>query len=524
MRDFVHSLFSLFWVAIFSVAVLACLVVGCVVLYKYGAAMRAVLLKQKGPADAVSGKEPAYKQYFFGQAWRDYRAVVRMSIQASREMFDSVLKAGNFAGRGCGIAGNAIILGSAGGVVAGALVLSLVGALHLLLVALMCAAAMTLALVSRVLEYAAMLWRRSQMVCPHAGCYRKIALPVYVCPGCGARHKRLIPGAYGTFHRRCQCKRRLPTLFLLGRHKLDSYCPHPGCGRPLNAAIGPLPTLHFPIVGGASSGKTSLLTAMLVELSAQAKDGRLSIEFPEKKDAALFTAASAAFAAGRTVAKTPKYSPNAFLATITDRLDHCALVYAYDAAGELYQGADELNAQEYYSYIQGVILVLDAFSLPEARQAGGADFFRVQHLVRPSSEPVESIYIRMVETLRSFSGQSGRLPQPLAVVLSKADALGLRDRLLHEAGSDDPSAQSAAVQRWLQQHGEGNLVRLIGRDFKQVRFFACSALGRLPAFSAEAFVPAGALAPLAWLLGHNGLRIGTEPAAKEADLTPPLLG
>lgn len=501
------DLMTAFWVTLAGLGVGAFGILGVALLVKYGSAMIAVLIRHQGTADQVVGPEPAFKQYFFHKAWVDYRSVVDMSIKASWDMLESAVKVSSWTERGCMPAGNMIVIGAAAGVLTGAAVLSVVGLLHLLAVAVTCAAAMVLACLCRLLEYGSMLWRRIFMVCPHAGCYRRIALPIYVCSTCGAQHKQLIPGPYGTFHRRCQCGTMLPTLFLLGRNRLPSLCPHEHCRRPLSKATGVLRNLHIPIVGGPTAGKSSLLAATMVELSAQATAGLCQIEFPEKKDERLFAACRESFAHGQLVAKTAEYSPNAFLAAIGDRRGKRALVYAYDAAGELYQGTDEIHGQEYYSYIHGIMLVIDPYSLPEVHREGEQDLQKLQQSVRPSAEPPEAVYGRMVDTLRGFSGQTGPLDQPLAVVLTKIDALGGRDKLPPESQSGDEEQVSTAVSKWLAGHGAANLLRTIDKDFKDVKYFACSALGHIPDASASPFVPVDVLRPFAWLVGHYGLLI-----------------
>lgn len=521
--------FNTTWLVILSLLGSAWLAMTVAVFYKYIEAVVAVLFLKQGEPDFVSGTEPAYKQYFFGKAWTDYGSIVGRSSKANWDLLEKVAKFSNLATDSYFFfVGHLILIGAANGVLASALALALLGFAHLGILIAVCGVAMSVAYFFRFLEYGSMLWRRAFMACPHAGCYRRIALPVYVCPQCGARHTQLIPGPYGTFRRRCKCGNQLPTLFLLGRHNLPSYCPHERCGRPLNRHIGPKRNLHFPLVGGPTAGKSSLLSAMMFELSQKAQAGQLKLEFPEKKDERLFAVCKEAFLNGQTVAKTAAYSPTAFMAAIEDPRGKSALVYAYDAAGELYQGAPELQGQEYYSYTHGIVLVIDPYSMPEVRSAQGRDYEGVQHAIRPSSELTEAVYGRMVESLRGFSQTTGRIDQPLAVVVTKTDALGLRQQIQREGHGSDSSELSDAVKQWLVKHGEGNLVRTIERDFKDVRYFACSALGRIPGQEPAAaatdvdldldpaarrprpFKPVDVLHPLAWLLGHYGLRIESE--------------
>lgn len=501
------SVFDLFWIFIAVIGSSAFGILGIALLIKYGSAMFTVLVRKQGTADQVIAPEPAFKQYFFHKAWTDYKSIVELGTKASWDLLDGVIQLSYRTERYFFPAANMMVIGSAAGVVTGGALLAVVGLFHLTLVIAVCMVALTLAYLCRVLEYGSMLWRKIFMVCPHAGCYRRIALPIYYCPSCSAPHKQLIPGSYGTFRRRCQCGQLLPTLFLLGRNRLPSICPHEHCGRPLSTATGVARNLHIPLVGGPTAGKSSLLMATMVELAQQAAAGVIQLELPEKKDERLFAACRAAFASGQLIAKTAEYSPSAFLATLVDSRRRRAAVYAYDAAGELFQGTDHLHRQEYYSYLHGIMLVIDPYSLPQARQEEGDDLAQP---ARPSSEQPEAVYGRMVETLRGFAGKSGRLEHPLAVVLTKTDALAGSAKL--QGGGTDRSRDeaSAAVKQWLEQHGAGNLVRTIHKDFADVKYFACSALGRMPGDSASPFVPVGVLRPFAWLVGHYGLHIDSE--------------
>ncbi|MGK5639736.1 hypothetical protein ACSNOK_15695 [Streptomyces sp. URMC 126] len=73
------------------------------------------------------------------------------------------------------------------------------------------------------------LLRGGRAPCPYADCGRAVGRPVRLCPACRARHRRLVPGRYGVFRRRCRCGARLPVV--LRAHRLDAACPH--CGKAL---------------------------------------------------------------------------------------------------------------------------------------------------------------------------------------------------------------------------------------------------------------------------------------------------
>lgn len=491
----------------------------CIVLYNYLATMWREMFVGDGWADSPEGPEPAFRQYYFRKAYHDYKQVVVESWKPNQAAATWVVETGKklFTNGAVlftwplGILFFAIALV---GSVAALVAYAVFGLVHLLLVLTCAAVAFALGLLVRAVEYVSMAWRRIFLVCPHANCYRRISLPLYVCPNCGAQHRRLIPGSYGIFRRTCKCTAKLPTLFLFGRNHLPSLCPHEDCGRPLNSEHGVLRNLHFPVVGGPAAGKTSFLMASMCELKERADRGALSLEFPEKKHEALFERSSRDFLHGDIVRKTAEESPDAFQVKLKDGAGGSALLYVYDAAGELYQQTDTLGRHEYYSYTHGILFLIDPFSLPQVQVDLGATLEAAAAQVKPCEERPQDVYDRMIGVLRQFSKTGGRFGSiPFAVVLTKSDAFGLAREIEATAparavgASKDEDPESNAVRQWLVEHGESNLVRGVENDFKKVRYFHCSSLGRLPDASASPFDPQGVLDPLGWVLSRYNVNL-----------------
>jgi hypothetical protein len=467
-----------------------------------------------GPKAPPGTPEPAARQ-FFHKAVEDFIYVTRTSFRTAFDLRDS------FYGGSWDSAGCLILVGAPIGVLIGASILLGLSLFYLLVITFVCPATLVVLAtgILRLVAYVGMVLRRSFFACPHAGCYQRIALPIYLCPGCGALHRRLLPGSYGTFFRRCQCGRQLPTMFLVGRGRLPSLCPNPSCNRPLHGDMGQVRNLHFPVVGGASAGKTSLMAATLVELSWRAERGEHELAFVNANGERISRAWRDSFRRGSLLAKTPENAPNAFTVKLKDTQGRQTLLNLYDAAGELYQGIDELHGHAYYSYLHGVLFIIDPFSLPSMRVGEGSPLtaHAQAQAIKASSEHPERIYGRMVSTLRGFSGATGPLAVPLAVVLTKSDALAPE---FPSTNGPLGHVDSDAARRWLVEHGEGNLVRTIEAEFAAVRYFAVSALGRAPVSDQSApFVPNGALAPLAWLLAKNGVAIRSDHVASPSART-----
>jgi len=461
------------------------------------------------------GREPAIKQYFYSAAWSELRLATAGAYSSALTRIRTV--GGRLASVISGEpelvmwplgAGLFVAFGIA--VIVGFVIFAVATSLHAILIGVVLAATAAAAVTLRGMELLSMFVRRIYLVCPNRDCHRRIALPLYRCASCGAQHHALLPGSYGTVRRRCKCGAWLPTLFLLGRSSVPAFCPHESCRKPLNEVIGSARNVHIPVVGGAFVGKTAFLTATMIEIR---KKSSVEMTFPESADQSAFEAAAQRFARGVPVDKTAGASPNAMLLRIKDTRRGKSLVYIYDAAGELYSGASDLGRQNFLEHTSAVALLIDPFSLAQVRIDRARDLSAYATQLRASEEPAGNVYARMMLTIREQRGDKDRMPVPLAVIVTKIDAVGIENdiRALQAAVTepDVTSEQrfSTAVREWLMQNGEGNLVRSAERDFKHVGYFACSALGRMPVLSSAAFVPQGVLTPFEWLAESAGVHL-----------------
>ncbi|MFH1862861.1 MAG: hypothetical protein ABH878_08625 [bacterium] len=449
--------------------------------------------------EAPAPPEPAFKNYFFKKAYLDYWDILKKAWGYNFE-HGQYLFALNVA-----IVANGawfltwplfvtLLAVFIVGAVAAAIFFLLFGILHLLIVSSVCASAYLAALYLRLIEWIAMLWRRVSFVCPHSGCYQKIALPVYICPTCGAKHRKLMPGAYGIFRRRCQCdQEKLPTAVLLGRRKLPSECPN--CGKPLSSVIGAATNIHIPIVGGPATGKSSFLMASVIEITDGSQRSGRSVTFPEERDERTFTSNRELFKRGQPPFKTAELSPTAFLLQIAEPSGSEHLLYVYDAAGELYADSqDTRRLHEYFSDVDGILFLIDPFSIRQVALNYASQITAVRDQLKPSSESPQDVYDRLITTLRLFSKNSTIRSIPFAVVITKMDAFDLQGKA------------SAHPRQWLLDQGEGNLLRSVENDFEQVQYFSSSALGHLPDGKTP-FAPDGVLAPLQWTLSKREVKV-----------------
>jgi ankyrin repeat protein len=349
-------------------------------------------------------------------------------------------------------------------------------------------------------------WRRESLSCPNAGCYEAIDLPIFVCPGCGERHAALLPSERGVWSHTCRCGKRLPTGGA-ARAALPALCPH--CQKPLSVVR--VHTTRFALVAGPSAGKTSYLVGLMKELHQQSELGRIGLTFADERSERRFKEGLEQLATGVQPHKTPETSPDAFIGQLRDLVGNSVVFHVYDAAGELWQQTDLLRDQAYLDKCSGLILILDPFTLPQVLASHASTLEPIKEQVNPSEESPQQAYDRLVVVLRERLNQtSGTLSCPLAVVITKADALGLIEEIdggRARTGTDWQPLPHAQVRAWLERNGGGNLIRSIEADFSHVGFFACSALGRLPDASGTPYVPRAVLHPMAWLLAHAGIQL-----------------
>ncbi|MET8566327.1 hypothetical protein ABZV75_39360 [Streptomyces flaveolus] len=346
----------------------------------------------------------------------------------------------------------------------------------------------------RGLERGWALLRGLRMACPHPGCYAPVPLAVHRCPDCPARHAELRPGRYGALWHVCDCGRRLPATRLTGRGKLSALCPR--CEQILPEALASTRVVHTPLVGGTSSGKTMLMTAMVEGLHSWAREGRLRVEYATTADRGAHFGISRRLSESGWAHATTGGPPRALMLTVA-RGRRRRLLYLYDPMGESVSDAERVRAQGYLAHADGVVLVADVLADPTVRgRLGPADAERAQR-ARPSAQGPRTTYERLTGELAALTGRRRRLP--VAAVVTKRDVL---DRL-----TSLPVPGDGPIDDWLGDIGLGALVRALGHDFGAARYWAVSshaATGTGPLESEQR----RAAEPVLWLLAASGLRTG----------------
>lgn len=482
----------------------------------YVSAVRANLGKGKGWPDAPTGPEPAYRNYFFYKALKDYELILNQSVDHARRVLlrlwniirllvaNPVLPLTWFPGMFA-----AAFIGAA--VLSAFAVAASIGVIHMLLVLIVCAVMIVTAYLLRGLEYGFMQIRRIIMVCPAAGCYRHIPLPVYLCSGCHAEHRRLIPGSYGIFTRRCRCDRMLPASTFRGRSRLQGLCPNEGCNHLLPNGVEDRRIVHISLVGGPAAGKTTLLGAAVNELRCRSDAGTLNVEIQESHSAGFHQRVCERLAyRGEYPLKTRAELPDAVVIYLQDRNRHRTALYLYDSAGEAFDRSDKLRGQRFHEYASGVLFLVDPDAVRRFRLANpqqqGAD--------RETSDP-QTIYDRYLGKLRETKHVRGRLANPaVAIVITKADQI--RDARLTTCDE---------IVSWLDRNGLDNLVRSVNNDFLDVTFVASTILPKTVSPDGSAAADQAGLRQTAdWILAVSGCHSAKRRNETSASVATPSLG
>jgi hypothetical protein len=352
----------------------------------------------------------------------------------------------------------------------------------------------------RLAEFVRAKVRRTAYECPVD--HERFPLPVYVCPGCGAEHHNLVPGRWGVFRRDCECGDvSLPTTVLGGRQRVPQRCPS---GHAMSGIIGYAETLRIALVGGASVGKTTYLAAAMLEFERDAEQKRLAVNVVEESSAA-YGDVVGALRGGRLPEKT-QVSGNPALVTEVQGDKRSRVLYAYDVAGESYESSDEARNLRFLEVPSGLVLLVDPLAIRRVAEEHETELSQVRDAVLPSQEDPNRVLERTLAALI----EGGATPKdiPIAVTIAKTDAFGIGEeieKLRDEAGDGAPRV-------WLERNGGGNFVRAVEAEFKQARWFACSALGRMPdPADRRPFDPEGATAPLLWLLERRGIVPAARP-------------
>lgn len=461
------------------------------------------------PVAAGKGRDPAYPHYLSRQVWKDWTAILRTASPRIAAKAQKALGtvSGTLMGGQQGWFLFPVWLAICGGILSAAVPVFVVAVLIMTLYAATVVLGLLVWLVCvgllRLVDQAFVLAYRILQTCPYPGCYSRFTLPVYACPTCGNKHAKLRPDLNGAARHVCQCGTRLPTTILLGRYRLQAFCPH--CERLLPTRVGRVRIEPLPFVGGPDAGKTTFMALSVDAIHGAVNEAGGRAFFADKTDELAFRRLRVELSTGR-ISKTGAELPKAVMLDIAlpGKTGGDRILYLFDPSGEHYTGASKVEEMRYLSHGEALILVIDPFALPDVQAhllQSEREMLTAKGVSLSPEDPADT-FTRLRNELASRA--DGGKQRRVAVVLSKADLLR---GTTSGRGIDD-------LRTWLKLMGLGNLVRELDHQRADVRFFASG----LPPRRAEIAELLGWLAGLR-LSAHPAEAAGghaTEPAAGDA--------
>ena len=279
----------------------------------------------------------------------------------------------------------------------------------------------------------------------------------------------------------------------------------------------------IPIVGGRSVGKTAFITAFskdFIEEVAPAKG--LDIEMYNSKKEDIYKEITRDYSVGSTRMTDRPQDINAtssvsfsFFVKNKD-LKPERLMHVYDIAGEVFTDNNENEVQKQYEYCQGIVLIIDPMPSVKYKYE---DQLAPEDLAGIGKADINEIINSFLNKLKEVTGLSDKkmATVPLAVVISKIDSATLSKELGEEAikalSDSDPvkfadyyNAQDYLCRKFLKDNGMESFLNNVAIQFKNNRFFACSAIGHIR--DKGQYAPVGVMAPMEWLVQNADPQLG----------------
>jgi len=324
-----------------------------------------------------------------------------------------------------------------------------------------------------------------------ANCKRISVVPVFICLDCGAEHRKLTPGPYGVFTRRCTCGKNLPTTFINGRSKLKATCPY--CSTEMAASNARQYGLQ--LIGGVSAGKTTFLAAFWHMYLERLK--KLHYLSSEEYPADAFNELEHWYQKGLSSSTT---ETNANMYSVIHKRENETpyQLTIYDIAGEAFTNLQSSTQQQQFQYCEGLIFVID----PTANPKG-----------------VNETFASFIHEFKGLKGKhSAKMSDiPVAVIISKADLykkeIGLpKINSRHKSNPGEFSSvnsinsldctRNGVSREFLLSHGYENVLNLLEGEFSNVQYYPVSAMGHTAA-AGQPYEPWGVMEPVMWLLSYT---------------------
>ena len=344
--------------------------------------------------------------------------------------------------------------------------------------------------------------------CPH--CNERSLIPEYICPNCGAIHKKLSPNKYGVFDHMCECGCYLGATFLSGKGRLNARCPH--CHEEFKT--GATKPLTLQLIGGTTSGKTVYLAALFHELHEKfdAKGAKHEYdpvcEDKMKELDEFFHGKFANATSGRDVQ---------FYADIVEGKNAKVPTKfeIVDIPGEMFAGNVALEEGDHrmsqYQYSNGFLFMIDPFAEGDLKQYQNMDASTEYSAINP-----EEVFNNFDKYLISqgFAKGDRIIEIPISVIITKADTEEVNKRInmqmIEEEFANNPEAHSNSfdkcrddmIKEFLTSISQAALVNNVEARFRNVHYFIASPMGHSPE-DGKMYEPWGVVESVKWIIANK---------------------
>jgi signal recognition particle receptor subunit beta len=348
---------------------------------------------------------------------------------------------------------------------------------------------------------------RKTQYCPH--CYETFNLPVFVCPVCGRKHKKLVPGGCGVLFVRCKCNSIfLPCSSFTGRSQIASECP--ACTGKLAAANAK----HFSLVvaGGSSVGKSSFIAAFSNLYIKMAEN--MHILKIEGKPDNYFLELNEMFNSGKTI--TDNESRTYSLVHKHGKMDNDNLVF-YDILSQYIVSDAFPRSPKFLRFCDGIILIIDPLNVQSVQNELTND--RDQN-IHYSSDDTSKVIVQFIHQYNTICGHTAGIMSniPVAILINKTDIEVIKReigwtkiRTLYDENplkynNNERTAREQICKSYLSKIGLLNVLNNLEATFTNISYFPVSATGFIPD-EGNAFAPIGVIDPVAWIVKKKRSRL-----------------
>lgn len=427
--------------------------------------------------------QPAFENYWFKKSFSDWKGVFQLTHQKNKlakKQFDLMAKHMHYIyGFTLGaIPFTALKTAAFSSLIIGFILLVVTSFIHLVIIGIISIPVFIFFFIFFAYDSYHLRAKRIATVCP--SCYHRSQLPDYLCYQCGREHTDLRPGKFGIRKRKCLCGTQLPTTALDERYELHATCKNEECKASLLTKEAT--PFCISVIGGPSSGKTSFIHAAVQELKEKvAAEHGWKMEFLHANEEEYFQKQSDTLKLGQYPNKTAEKKPFAHNFKLTsNKGKNPKLLYVYDPAGEVYNSGQELRHHRYLEYVNGYVLIIDPFSLPEVTATYEHENIAT---VRPSDTLPEDTYnMLMVHLAKRYQiKEDQKISTPLAIVINKVDAFHMEHEIAttYEPNeANDKQTEDDLVNEqckaFLRSIGYSTFVKQIESKFKTFQFFTSS--------------------------------------------------